>query len=188
MDMHTSTRGRAAIVVAAMAGVAGLFVALPASAQSNDGEVVPGNPGCDDVAPEDVTWIELKVEPPEDGEFSDGTLTVNVDVSDTDDGQVFDWDSNIGVDAVIVKGGPDANVYFYDPESMGDTGLHAPVGPSGEWAGLSHISFCYDEDDVPPTTETPTTPTTAPTTPTTAPQVQAATPAKPVVAQPTFTG
>jgi hypothetical protein len=187
MDMHTSTRRRVAIVVAAMAGAAGLFVALPASAQSNDGEVVPGNPGCDDVAPEGVTWIELKVEPPEDGEFSDGTLTVNVDVSDTDDGQVFDWDSNIGVDAVIVKGGPNANVYFYDPESMGDTGLHAPVGPSGEWAGLSHISFCYDEDDVPP----PTTPTTAPTPPTTAaptPPAQLAPVAKPVVAQPTFTG
>jgi len=184
MDMHTSTRRRVAIVVAAMAGAAGLFVALPASAQSNDGEVVPGNPGCDDIAPAGETWIELKVEPPEDGEFSDGTLTVNVDVRDTEDGQVFDWDSNIGVDAVIVKGGPNANVYLYDPESMGDTGLHAPVSPSGQWAGLSHISFCYDEDDVPPTTS----PTTAPTPPTTAPSVQPAPPARPVVAQPTFTG
>jgi hypothetical protein len=186
MDMHTSTRQRVAIVVAAMAGAAGLFFALPASAQSNDGELVPGNPGCDDVAPEGVTWIELKVEPPEDGEFSDGTLTVNVDVSDTDDGQVFDWDSNIGVDAVIVKGGPNANVYFYDPESMGDAGLHAPANPSGMWAGLSHISFCYDKDDVPP----PTTPTTTPTSPTTAPTppVRPAAAAQPVVAQPTFTG
>lgn len=184
MNRHTSTRRRVAIVVAAMAGAAGLFVALPASAQSNDGEVVPGNPGCADIAPEGEIWIESKVEPPEDGEFSDGTLTVNVDVRDTDDGQVFDWDSNIGVDAVIVKGGPNANVYLYDPESMGDTGLHAPVSPSGQWAGLSHISFCYDEDDVPPTT----TPTTAPTPPTTAPSVQPAQPARPVAAQPTFTG
>jgi hypothetical protein len=193
MDMHTSTRRGVAIVVAAMAGAAGLFVALPASAQSNDGEVVPGNPGCDDIAPEGEIWIELKVEPPADGEFSDDTLTVNVDVRDTEDGQVFDWDSNIGVDAVIVKGGPDANVYLYDPESMGATGLHAPVSPSGQWAGLSHISFCYDEDDVPPPptptpTPTPTSPTTAPTPPTTAPPVKPAPPARPVVAQPTFTG
>jgi len=191
MEMHTSTRRRVAIVVAAMAGASGLFVALPASADSNDGELVSGNPGCDDVAPEGATWIELKVEPPEDGEFSDGTLTVNVDVSDTDDGQVFDWDTNSGVDAVIVKGGPNANVYFYDPESMGDTGLHAPVNPSGKWAGLSHISFCYDKDDVPPPgtpTTKPTSPTTAPTPPTTAPPVQPAPPATPVVAQPTFTG
>jgi hypothetical protein len=191
MDMHTSTRRRVAIVVAATAGAAGLFVALPASAQSNDGEVVPGNPGCDDVAPEGATWTELKVEPPEDGEFSDGTLTVDVDVSDTDDGQVFDWDSNIGVDAVIVKGGPNANVYFYDPESMGDAGLHAPVNPSGMWAGLSHIPFCYDTGDVPPTTPTttPTSPTTGPTSPTApTPPGQPAPVAKPVVAQPTFTG
>jgi hypothetical protein len=186
MDMHTSMRRRLAIAVAAMAGAVGLFVALPASAQSNDGELVPGNPGCDDIAPEGVTWIELKVEPPEDGDSSDGTLTVNVDVSNTDDGQVFDWESNIGVDAVIVKGGPNANVYVYDPESMGDTGLHAPVNSSGMWAGLSHISFCYDTDDVPPST-----PTTAPTPPTTAPPtsaVQPAPPAEPVVAQPTVTG
>src|SRR5918994_7715496 len=164
IDMYTSTRRRVAIVVAAMAGAAGLFVALPASAQSNDGEVVPGNPGCDDIAPEGEVWIELKVEPPADGdEFSEDALTVNVDVRDTEDGQVFDWDSNIGVDAVIVKGGPNANVYLYDPESMGATGLHAPVNPSGQWAGLSHISFCYDEDEVPP----PPTPTPTPTSPTT---------------------
>jgi hypothetical protein len=193
MDMHTPTRRRLAIVAAAMAGVAGLFVALPASAQSNDGEVVPGNPGCADVAPAGANWTELKVEPPADGTFSDGTLTVNVDVRNTADGQVFDWTSNIGVDAVIVKGGPNANVYVYDPESTGDTGLHAPVNPSGGFAGLSHISFCYDVEQVPPTT-TPTTPTTTPTTSTTttsttmAPSLQPAPPARPVAGQPTFAG
>jgi hypothetical protein len=186
MDTHISTGRRVAIAVAAMAGAAGLFFALPASAQANDGEEFPGNPGCSDVAPEGVTWIELKVEPPESGEFTDDTLTVIIDVFDTDDGQAFDWESNIGVDAVIVKGGPNANVYFYDPESTGDTGLHAPVGPSGMFAGLSHISFCYDVGDVPPTT--PTTPTTTPTTPTTPAQPAAAPPARPVTAQPTFTG
>jgi hypothetical protein len=177
MHMHTPTRRRLAIVVAAMAGTAGLFVALPASAQSDDGVVVEDNPGCADIAPEGATWTERKVEPPESGEFSDGTLTVTVDVN----GDVFDWTSNIGVDAVIVKGGPDANVYFYDPESMGDTGLHAPVNPQNDmFFGLSHISFCYDVEEVPPTT--PTTPTTV------SPSVQPAPPARPVAGQPTFTG
>jgi hypothetical protein len=182
MDLHTSARRRVAIVVAAMAGATGLFVALPASAETNDGEPVEGNPGCADIAPDGVTWIELKVQAPADGQFTDGTLTVNLDVSSTSDGQVFDWDSNIGVDAVIVKGGPDANVYVYNPESMGDTGLHAPENASGMFAGLSHISFCYD-------VEAPTTPpTTTPTTPTSVPTVPVAPVAQPVAGQPTFTG
>jgi len=182
MDMHIPTRRRLAVVVSAMVGAAGLFVALPASAQSNEPETVPGNPVCADVAPAGVTWTAFKVEPPADGEFSDGTLTVNIDVRATADGQVFDWDSNIGVDAVIVKGGPNANVYFYDPESTGDTGLHAPVNPSGQWAGLSHIEFCYDVEQVPPTTS----PTTPPVTVT--PSAQPAPAATPVPGQPTFAG
>jgi hypothetical protein len=188
MHMHTPRRRRLAIVAAAMAGAVGLFVALPASAQSNDGEVVPGNPTCADIAPPGADWTELKVEPPKDGVFSDDALTVNVDVRDTADGQVFDWDSNIGVDAVIVKGGPNANVYFYDPESTGDTGLHAPVNPSGQFAGLSHISFCYDVEEVPPTTTPPTTSPTSTTSTTIITSVQPAPPATPVAGQPTFTG
>jgi hypothetical protein len=181
MDMDRSRR-RMAIVAAATAGAVGLFVALPASAQTNDGELVADNPGCADIAPEGATWIELKVDPPTD-EFTDDTLTVNIDISDTDDGQVFDWESNIGVDAVIAKGGPDANVYFYDPESTGDSGLHAPVNASGMFAGLSHISFCYDTETTPPTT-----PTTSPTTTVPSAGLPAAPVAQPVAGQPTFTG
>ena len=45
-------------------------------------------------------------------------------------GQTFDWTSNIGVDAVFVKGGPvGGNLYVYDPEATADTGLHAPAKP-----------------------------------------------------------
>jgi hypothetical protein len=77
---------------------------------------------------------------------------------------VFDWTSNIGVDQVIAKGGPNANVYTYDPESTGDTGLHAPVNPNNNrFFGLSHISFCYDVE-APTTTTTTTTTTTMPPT------------------------
>jgi hypothetical protein len=108
-----------------------------------------------------VGTTTLKVEPVTDGTFSDGTLTVTIDVRDTAAGQVFDWTSNIGVDVVIAKGGPNANVYTYVGESTGDTGLHAPANASGKFAGLSHISFCYDAD------QPPTTPTTTPTSTTT---------------------
>jgi hypothetical protein len=113
---------------------------------------VADNPTCSDLVP---GTFELKVEPVSDGTFSDGTLTVTVDVRDTNDGQVFDWTSNIGVDAVFAKGGPNGNLYLYDPEATSDTGLHAPANDSGQWAGLSHISFCYDLNlDVSKTAET----------------------------------
>jgi hypothetical protein len=145
--------------LAAVAGAVALFTVLPATATHVNPTLVPGNASC----PAGTT--ELKVEPVTDGTFSDGTLTVVIDVRDTAGGQVFDWTSNIGVDAVIAKGGPNSNVYTYSPESIGDTGLHAPANASGKFAGLSHISFCYDVE-VPPTTTPPTTtpPTTTPPT------------------------
>jgi hypothetical protein len=138
------------IGLAAIAGAVGLFTVLPASATHVTPTLVPGNASCP------VGTTELKVEPVADGTFSDGTLTVTIDVRDTAAGQVFDWTSNIGVDVVIAKGGPNSNVYTYVGESTGDTGLHAPANASGKFAGLSHISFCYDVEQ-PPTTAPPTT-------------------------------
>jgi hypothetical protein len=125
---------------------------------------VDGNPTCGELSDGEV---ELKVEPVADGTFTDGTLTVTIDVRETADGPVFDWTSNIGVDAVFAKGGPTGNLYLYDPptEATSDTGLHAPVNASGKFAGLSHISFCYDKDVI--TTTSPTTTTTTTTSPTT---------------------
>jgi len=128
-----------------------------------------GNPSCP------AGLNELKVDPGADGNYSDndGPLTVTVTV---DEGaKEFDWTSNIGVDIVIVKGGPNANVYTYNPESTGDTNLHSPLNEDGSagWYGLSHISFCYDVETPPPSpspsvspseTETPTpTPSDTPT-------------------------
>jgi LPXTG-motif cell wall-anchored protein len=145
----------AVILVGALPGGAGAAVERPSTHVSPT--EVPGNAPC----PEGLT--ELKVEPVEDGAFDDGVLFVTVDVTDTADGPVFSWTSNIGVDVVIVKGGPNSNVYTYDPESTGDTGLHAPVNPNNDkFFGLSHISFCYDEDQVTTsTTAEETTSTTA---------------------------
>ena len=105
------------------------------------------------------SWIELKLEGGDltDGTHGDGTLSVTISNLTTNS---FDWSSNIGVDAVIVKTGADGtNLYRYDPpsESTGDTNLVTP----GE-NGISHLSFCYDED--PPTTTTTTSPTETTTT------------------------
>jgi hypothetical protein len=165
-DRITIRRGLV-VGLAAVAGAVGLFTMLPASATHVAPTTQPGNVAC----PAGLT--ELKVEPVVDGTFTDGTLTVTIDVRDTADGQVFDWTSNIGVDVVIVKGGNASNVYTYAPEATADTGLHAPANRSGNFAGLSHISFCYDAGEepttttttVPPSTTTPSTTTPSTTTP-----------------------
>jgi hypothetical protein len=109
--------------------------------------IVAGNPTCADRGYEH----EFKVDPPNAGTYNlpgGGTVTVA-----TTDGVYFDWTSTlVGMDAVIVKGGPQANAYVYDPpaESFGDDGLHSPNNPSGGPAALSHISFCWDGETVVP--------------------------------------
>ena len=88
------------------------------------------------------TWTQLKVDPNADGVYTDGTLTVTI--SNTQDDKTFDWSSNIGVDAVIVKGGSRRLVPVpLRPADRADVrpGLTTP----GE-NGISHISFCYDVD------------------------------------------
>jgi LPXTG-motif cell wall-anchored protein len=169
-----SRRRHALIGLASMVAGLVILVAAPtgnvgATAQqaTPSTSVVEGNPTCGDLAPAGASWTEFKVEPVADGTFSDGTLTVTIDVTDTEDGPVFDWTSNIGVDAVFVKGGPGGLLYLYDPpaESTGDTGLHAPVNPQNDkFFGLSHLSFCYDKDQATTTTSTTTTSTTSTST------------------------
>lgn len=159
-----------AILVGAFPGYAGATDAQTETTTSSS--LVDDNATCGELAPEGTSWTEFKVEPVEDGTSSDGTLTVTIDVTETDDGPVFDWTSNIGVDAVFVKGGPGGLLYVYDPpaESTGDTGLHAPVNPNNDkFFGLSHVSFCYDVDQATTTTtERDTTTTTEHETTTTA--------------------
>jgi hypothetical protein len=124
-------------------------------------EINGGNPTCADFG----GWDEVKADPPQNGEFTDGTLVVtisNFQQSDSGNPGSFDWASNIGVDAVFVKAGSDKHhLYLYDPESTGDTGL-APQAGNGN--GISHISFCYDADEEPssppstPPSEEPSSP------------------------------
>jgi hypothetical protein len=124
--------------VAFLFGASLLFAPGHAGAASVTPTVVSGNPSC----PAGLT--ALKVEPVVSGTYTDGTLTVTIAVNSGL--KSFSWTSNLGVDVVIVKGGPQANIYRYDPpaESKGDTGLQAPILANGQRAGLSHITFCYD--------------------------------------------
>lgn len=78
---------------------------------------VSGNPGCNNNA------IDVTV--------TDGT---SVAFNATPD----------GVGAAIVKGSNDANVYVYNPQKNSDSGLTSPLNASGNPAGLSNLTFCWN--------------------------------------------
>jgi len=70
--------------------------------------------------------------------------------------------------AVIMKGGAAANVYYYDGTWDGDSGLASPpAGFSGNPAGLSNLTFCWNDPEVTTTTVEDTTTTTVEDTTTT---------------------
>src|SRR5215212_6228334 len=146
-----------AVVIALLFGVLSMFGGKPASAAdptdpgaaSGDGvkpALYQANPTCSILG---QGYRELKIDNvngPFNGTYTsnDGALTVTISNSTS---QTFDWNSNIGVDAVIVKGGTAGDAYVYDPpkEDTSDTALHPPVDPNNrEYYGISHVSFCYD--------------------------------------------
>jgi hypothetical protein len=105
-----------------------------------------GNPSCADAAVIlgiDLGTFSYKIEPPESGTYVfDGVSSFTMT---TLDGVWLDWSATIGLDAVIVKGGPGANVWIYEPESMGETYLSAPINDStGLPYAISHVELCYD--------------------------------------------
>ncbi len=121
------------------------MLGLMGSAQRADADPVApvkveGNATCASLGSGEY---ELKIEPVDSGTFDVpgfGTVTI------TSDRRLLDWSSSFPINAVFVKGGPDGNLYVYDPPAMGDTGLHAPINDkNGRPYGLSHVSFCYDE-------------------------------------------
>jgi hypothetical protein len=171
----------AATTALALAGAApALAVTEDPGAPSGNGvqpEWAEDNPDCEDLLDADDFLFEHKTGVPTDETIQlshdglSGSLEIDVD------GAVFDFTftGDFVAAAVIVKGGPNANLYDYRPDGEdADTGLHAPVNPNNdEFYGLSHISFCVTEapDETPPPTTPPPTngetppPTTPPTTP-----------------------
>ncbi|MFM8319325.1 MAG: hypothetical protein ACKOC5_00300 [Chloroflexota bacterium] len=120
--------------------IIGAFIAIQSvTAASVTPVYYEGNPTCKDLGYE----FNYKVDPPNGGAYViDAFNQVTVD---TADGVYFDWSATLGIDAVIVKGGNNANVYVYDPEAMADTALHSPLNPNnGTPYALSHMDFCFD--------------------------------------------
>lgn len=56
-------------------------------------------------------------------------------------GKIFDWAATSKIGAVIVKAGQGVNVWNYNPQSSGDTGLYAY-----ENKDVSHATFCWNDE------------------------------------------
>lgn len=133
------------VLLPVIALIALAAVVLPASAASVQPVVVAGNPNCSTIG--SVAEFEVKLDPANPGSYSvsgPGGVTISGTISSNDRVASFSISGGRMVD-VIVKGGPNANVYSYDPPVTEDSGLTAPhrSGTSGPTHGISHISFCY---------------------------------------------
>lgn len=116
-----------------------------------------GNPNCPD-----INGFALEIDTdnePVDGEmlafsFNNQSGTITLDVTDNAEGEPellgFSFSGPFAAGAVIVKGGPSANIYDYRPTMAGaieaDVTLHSPINPSGGFAALSHVAFCIVPD------------------------------------------
>jgi hypothetical protein len=144
MSVHPTIQHLSRGLAVAGTIITGLALPSPASATEWTATKVDGNPDCATLG---AGYREVKIDPVPQGttRFAGGSITVS--------DRVFDWSTDSGVDAVIVKGGPNANVYRLSPEGTSGTGFRAPTNPSnGQPYGLSHITFCFDADDAPPPT------------------------------------
>ncbi|MFC5367033.1 SipW-dependent-type signal peptide-containing protein [Salinirubrum litoreum] len=122
--------------------------------------LVPGNPVCSDIRADLQRAVKIESEDLEETTYDIGEgREVTIVVESTRDGEIVSvsWETNFGVDAVIVKGGNAANVYVYD-EATGGGPVESPLNPSNNPAAISHISFCYDGDDTPDDPDDPDVP------------------------------
>jgi hypothetical protein len=148
--MHSLIRIPRRTVVPFMAAGALLVVPAAASAASVAPVFVDGNPTCADLG----YGHGMKFDPPNAGSQSTDGVTVEESLGADAFGKLVDWTASAPIDAVIVKGGSNANVYTYPGESSGDTGLHTPFNGPDKYYGLSHVDFCWD-DQKPPADQPP---------------------------------
>ncbi len=94
----------------------------------------PGNPTCVDVLGPGALTVAM---PSGKGGTFTNTDGVRVTVTTTS-GSTLDWTSTAPIHAVIVKGGPHAQVYPSLGGAEAGEGLSTPNG-----AGTSHVLFCY---------------------------------------------
>ena len=126
----------AVLVLAASAGTAQAATVTPV--------FYPNNPACASIDQDfGETWSELRIDPANPGttNFDNGQISGSITIDAND--HYMSFTASPGLDAVIMKGGPDAQVYVYDPDATSDTGLASPDN-GGRPFGASHVSLCYN--------------------------------------------
>ena len=117
----------------------------PPSGNGIEPLVVAGNPDCADIGYSDPGDFSYKPqpEPPPSGVYPYPGDLINALTLDSD-GVFFNWASDLRIEAVIVKGGSNANVYHYAPADYSDTDLHSPINLNNDQPyAISHIEVCY---------------------------------------------
>lgn len=140
-------------------GTFNLMSQTSARAASVEPEFIAGNPSCDSLG---YYFDGYKPNPAAGEDDPTGTYTITytyagvtytagqITVTENGAGTGIDWQSTFPISAVIVKGGPNANLYTYNPPapSYGDTGLVTPDN-NGSPYGLSHVEFCFGGAEAP---------------------------------------
>jgi hypothetical protein len=117
-----------------------LFTVVSAAFAWDEPVLVPGNPSCQDLGYE----YGYRIEPVHTGLYWIPGMGEAGAIWLWKDTVYLKWQTRFGTDIVIVKGGPNANVYYGDEEFWG-VGFHAPINPNnGRPYGLSHVEFCWD--------------------------------------------
>src|SRR5687767_8204380 len=106
----TNRASRRAAFASCSTIVAALAFTGVASADSPTVTKLDGDPKCSDVA---SGLKSVKIDPVRQGSTSFGNSSFGGSISVS--GKVFDWSTNSPIDVVIVKGGPNANIYRYSP-------------------------------------------------------------------------
>ncbi len=180
-DARRKTNSSRAVALLSSVGalalaLGGVTLAMAPSASAS-GAIIDGNPGCADVIPGST---EIKFDPPTPGSDTEDGVTVTWAVAtlqgddpdhagDQTGGQQVSFTATGGVVlGALMKGGPAANFYDYQPAgTTADSGLHTPVNSNNdEYYGISHVTFCVKKVTTTPTptpTDTPTSPTPSPT-------------------------
>jgi hypothetical protein len=142
-------------VVTVIALLVGVLPVFAIAGDQLDADVEPkeilyggGDGGCAFVDSTAANELHINNPTAKPGVFTDGTVTITVDVYSSD--TLFSFTVNtpgFAVYDVTVNGGKKSNRYDYDggPGPVGtDEDLHAPAKGNGQLFKLSHINFCYD--------------------------------------------
>jgi uncharacterized repeat protein (TIGR01451 family) len=134
---------------------AGLTLVIAGAATADHGyqgaasshDLVSGNPRCPagtaDAGSTTIQSNQLNTS------YNDGRIAITARGGDPD---AFSWQlvgGDVEVEAVIVKGGDNAYIYYYNVGAVSDAGLTPPLNNGGQAAEISHVEFCFDPKDAP---------------------------------------